>query len=210
MTPVKALFFGGAFNPPTVAHLEGSNAARIALHAEKVIFVPAKSHYILQTEEKEFSFSDAARLAMLTALAKTRPWMVVSALELEAKSQPRTYDSMQMLAKQGYDLTLVIGSDWLSGLEKKWRHVPEIARTFGIAVLSRNSVDSEAIVNADSYLRTLKPYLTFIETPETNQNLSSSIIRKALRDGTMTPAIRAMIPPELDDLKAYYSVKETV
>lgn len=206
----KALFFGGAFNPPTIAHLLASNAARLACQAEKVIFVPSQSHYILSTQGKDFSFSDEARLSMLRLLAKTRPWMAVSAYELEQPSQPRTYHSLQALSQEGYELKLLIGSDWLVNLKTSWKFVPEICKTYGIVVMSRNSQDSKAVVAADPYLKTLEPYLTFVQAPALTQQVSSSAIRKALASGTMTSDIQAMIPKELGDLRAYLPKREAL
>ena len=48
------LAFFGAFNPPTVAHLELARFALEALGAEQVIFVPSKSMYIRGKQGKDF------------------------------------------------------------------------------------------------------------------------------------------------------------
>ena len=50
---MKGLFFGGAFNPPTVAHVELANYVRKYLDYDKVVFVPSKDKYIKNEENKE-------------------------------------------------------------------------------------------------------------------------------------------------------------
>ena len=48
----KALAFFGAFNPPTIAHVSLAEFALRAAGREQVIFVPSKSVYIRDEEEK--------------------------------------------------------------------------------------------------------------------------------------------------------------
>ena len=81
---IRALLFGGAFNPPTIAHIRLAEYAMRTLGFEKVIFVPTKNSYISDTQGKEYVFSDADRLMMLDRIAADNPWMEVSRYEIEA------------------------------------------------------------------------------------------------------------------------------
>ena len=69
------LAFFGAFNPPTVAHLNLARFAMTATEAQQVIFVPSKAVYIRAEQGKDFAYTDAERLAMLRKAAESRPWM---------------------------------------------------------------------------------------------------------------------------------------
>ena len=86
--------FGGAFNPPTAAHLLAADTARKAVDFDKVIFVPTKQVYVEKDQGKDFAFPDQERLDMLRMISISRPWMEVSAYELEQTSQPRSYETL--------------------------------------------------------------------------------------------------------------------
>ena len=69
----ETLAFFGAFNPPTVAHIRLAEFAMREAGAQNVLFVPSKSGYIRDSQQKDFAFQDEDRLAMLDKIAKTRP-----------------------------------------------------------------------------------------------------------------------------------------
>ena len=87
----KNLAFFGAFNPPTVAHLDLAKFALDQTSGEQVVFVPSKAVYIREEQGKDFAYTDQQRLAMLNAAAAMRPWMRVSDWETRQENQPRTY-----------------------------------------------------------------------------------------------------------------------
>lgn len=193
---IKALFFGGAFNPPTKAHLELADFARKELGKDKVLFVPSKSHYILKTEGKASSYSEEERLKMLLAIKKDYPWMEVSDIELQSKEQPRTYFTLRALAKEGYDVTLLTGSDWLPGLQSKWLYIDEILKEFGIVVMQRSHDDIEKIFAADPYLLKRRDKLKILYVPEEYQNVSSSEVRRLISEKKMDQ-VRTLVPQEI-------------
>ena len=75
---IKALMFGGAFNPPTIAHIQLAEYAKKMTKSDVVIFVPTKMTYIKNDQQKDFAFNDEVRYEMLQKIASTREWMVVS------------------------------------------------------------------------------------------------------------------------------------
>ena len=93
----RVLVFFGAFNPPTIAHIDLARFALEKTDREGVIFVPSKSVYIEGEQGKDFAYSDVRRLAMLRAAAMSRPWMRVTDWEICADTQPRTYDTLRHL-----------------------------------------------------------------------------------------------------------------
>ena len=108
------------------------------------------------------------------------------------------------MKKQGYDVKLLFGSDKLPELEHGWRHIPELCREFGIAVMSRNNEDVNALLENDPYLSSLKEYITVIPTPDTYQNVSSTKVRQEMMHmQAAAAAIREMVPEELGDLHEY-------
>ena len=196
----RALVFVGAFNPVTRAHVETADYARRELGFDQVIFVPSKQEYIRHDQEKDYAFSDDMRLHMLQKTAAERPWMQVSDYELNLDHQPRTWQTLQALRDMtGTELKLLLGSDKLNEIQHGWRHIPEICREFGIAVMSRNGDDTAAIINNDPYLASLSPWLTVVNVPDVYQHISSSKVRRALAAGELDTAAE-YLPEEIHDL----------
>lgn len=173
----RVLAFFGAFNPPTTAHVELARFAMEQTGREGVVFVPSKSAYIQGEQGKDSAYSDALRLKMLNILAGNRPWMEVSAMELHAEHQPRTYDTLCRLRQAGVDPALLIGSDKLPELEHEWLHVREIAREFGFVCLARGADACAGLIANDPYLRALAPYIQVLESPPELRDISSTRVR---------------------------------
>lgn len=203
----KALVFGGAFNPPTRAHIELGKQAMQKCNAERVIYVPTKETYIENSQKKDFAFSNEERLRMLRMIAIDTPWMEVSDFEILSPEQPRTYLTLQHLS-ENYECRLLIGSDKLKELETGWLYVRQIAEQFGIAVISRGSDNAAEIIADDPYLNEFTEYFTVIDGMEDYQDMSSSEVRKELISiQEKMQRLNDMVPPELDGLKEWMNKK---
>ena len=192
----RVLAFFGAFNPPTAAHLELADFARKATGREGVIFVPSRAAYIRGFQQKDAAFSDEVRLEMLRILAKTRPWMRVTDWELQQETQPRSYITLCHLREEGYEPSLLIGSDNLKALSQ-WKYVPEIAREFGIVCLERGQDSCREIIENDPFLKSLAEYIELPETPDTWRNISSTAVRSRNRETGDRDARLSAVPPEI-------------
>ncbi len=206
---MRALVYGGAFNPPTKAHIELADLARREAGFEKVIFVPSKMRYIQDDQKKDFAFRDEERLAMLRKIADSRDWMEVSDYELLSKEQPRTYFTLCHLREMGCECSLLFGSDKLAELETVWQHVDDIAHEFGIYCMERYEDDCEAMMKNDPYLQKLIPYVTIIHTPSDFRSVSSTQVRKLYLEAVNNlNEIADLIPEELDGLRDYICAEE--
>ena len=195
---MRALVYGGAFNPPTIAHIELADFARKAAGFDKVIFVPSKMRYITDDQKKDFAFDDETRLAMLRECAKAHEWMEVSDYEIKAAEQPRTYTTMQYLKEQGYECRLLFGSDKLPELAGGWKFIDEICTQFGICCMVRNNEPVEKMIAEDPYLSTISQYIEIIHTPSDYQDVSSSKVRALytqIRD--LEKQMNTMVPEEI-------------
>ena len=195
---ISALAFFGAFNPPTAAHL---GLARYALEAsgrEKAVFVPSRADYIRTDQGKDYAYGNEQRLAMLRRAAESRPWMDVTDYELRLDHQPRTYETLCFLREAGYDAALLMGSDKLPELEHGWKYVEKITREFGIVCLTRGKDECGRMLREDPYLRTLAPYIRVLETPEETRNVSSTQVRRLVREIREKQAeLERLVPPEI-------------
>ena len=194
----NTLAFFGAFNPPTQAHICLAEFAMRKTGRESVLFVPSKSVYIRGFQHKDLAFPDEERLAMLDKIAKSRPWMQATDIEMREETQPRTYHTLCALRDWGIPATLLIGSDKLSELENKWLHVPEICWEFGIVCLTRGRDECERGIQESAFLRKLSRFIEVLETPEEFREISSSAVRKMLLQKPVPEdELRRMIPEEI-------------
>ncbi len=192
------LAFFGAFNPPTTAHLEAARFALEKTAAEQVVFVPSRAVYIREDQGKDFAYSDGQRLEMLRRAAESRPWMAVSDWEMRQDHQPRTYETLCRLREEGYDAALLMGSDKLPELEHGWLHVEEITREFGIVCMARGRDECGRMIREDPYLRTLAPYIRVLEPPEETRHMSSTQVRRLVREIRGKQAeLERMVAPEI-------------
>lgn len=195
---MRALVYGGAFNPPTIAHIELADFARKATGFDKVIFVPSKMRYIQEDQKKDFAFDDEKRLEMLRRIADTHPWMEVSDYELKAESQPRTYTTMCHLRDCGYECSLLFGSDKLPELNGGWKFIDEICHEFGIYCMARHNESCEEIIANDPYLTSISEFITVIHTPAAYQDVSSSRVRALYMKAAETiEEMNEMVPEEI-------------
>ena len=197
----EALAFFGAFNPPTLAHL---NLARYAMEQagkETVVFVPSKAVYIRDSQGKNYAFSDRQRLEMLRKAAETRPWMRVTDWELTRGRQPRSYETLCHLRDEGVRASLLMGSDKLPELEHGWRFVEEIAGEFGIVCMDRDGDDTERIIRESAFLSRLAGSILTLKTPEETKQVSSTRVRALAAEGR-TEELAGLVPEEILPLPA--------
>lgn len=200
----RALVFGGAFNPPTDAHINLAEYAMKEAGFNCVIFVPSKMTYIKDEQGKNLAFTDEQRLTMLEKVAEKRTWMVVSDYEIKAEKQPRTYETLCHFRDEGYDCSLLFGSDKLPELETGWRYVENICQEFGIVCMSRSEDDCEEMIRSDAYLSTLAEYIHVVVTPDTYRSVSSTKAREyflAVKENY--EKLYDILPEELEGLKSY-------
>ncbi len=194
----RVLAFFGAFNPPTIAHIEAARLAMEATGREGVVYVPSKAVYIRDEQEKDFAFSDWQRFEMLRRAAESRPWMVVTDWELRQEAQPRTYETLCHLRDEGYALALLIGSDKLPELEHGWKHVGDIAREFGFVCNGRGTDECEAMIREDPYLSTLSDYIQVVGASDRLRGVSSTGVRRRLsRIRALKREVQALVPNEV-------------
>ena len=199
---IKALMFGGAFNPPTIAHVQLAEYAKKMTKSDVVIFVPTKMTYIKNDQQKDFAFNDKVRYEMLQKIASTRDWMLVSDFEIKAETQPRTYMTLLHLKEEGYACKLLFGSDKLKELKTGWMYMKEITEQFGIVCMKRSNNDFQSIIDNNPYVKSISPYIDMIDTPDDFQMISSSIVRHLFNEEKYAE-IDSLIPEELNGLRNY-------
>lgn len=112
----RTALFGGSFNPLTKAHL--SVIQKLSEIFDEVIVMPSK---ISPFKTDVIALDGKARFEMIEKCCQTLKNVVVSDYELNNSSVSYTYVTVKHLKSLGKDLTLVMGSDMITDLDK-WRN----------------------------------------------------------------------------------------
>ena len=175
---MKIGFFGGAFDPFHLGHLEMAKAAWDQLKLDRILLVPTYSP--AHKAKSQFSYED--RIHMLEQATKHLPWLEVSRLESELPQPSFTYRSLVSLhdsyeaQRTPLELTLIIGGDSFQSF-KCWHEWQKIERLCKIAVFPRQNAEKEQL-SAQEYQ--LDTDVIWLETP--GWPYSSTAIRDVLKD----------------------------
>ncbi|MEM7682177.1 MAG: nicotinate (nicotinamide) nucleotide adenylyltransferase [Planctomycetota bacterium] len=185
------LVFGGTFDPPHHGHLDLPEAARQALGAAYVAYLPAGRSPFKQGIEQS---PPGVRLRLLRTALEGRPNALVLPWEVDAGDGAPTYtiDSIERLAKlTRARLRLLIGVDQAASFAR-WRSSDRLMALAEPAVMARSSAE----VATRAWLRGLPeaqraawaPRL--VQTPELH--VSSTEIRRRV---AMGQSIDGLCPP---------------
>jgi nicotinate-nucleotide adenylyltransferase len=165
--------FGGTFDPPHVGHLVAARDALERLGLDRVRFVPARRSPF---KEGSGAAPVEARHEMICRAIGDDVDFEVSRVELDRPPPSFTVDTLRAFAAEAPDVrwTLLLGEDqWRSFGE--WREPAEIGRLARIAVLTREG--------RDALDRTPEVGVDFVQVPVTRLDVSSSDLRRRLKEG---------------------------
>lgn len=133
-------FYGGAFNPPHIGHINGAKYAIDALQLTKLYLIPSceSPHKMLPPD----SPTPIQRLKMLDIAVAGFEGLEVSDVEIARGGVSYTYETMEQLKAEFPDCEriLLVGTDmFLSFLN--WRNPDKILKTVSLAVMCRGDED---------------------------------------------------------------------
>lgn len=170
--PRSILIFGGAFDPPTLAH-EAIIAACLKLRQfDEVWLMPSGDRL-----DKQMGSRDADRLAMLAAVHRSSfggdHRLLISDFELSLPRPTSTYLTVRALKKAYPDATFcfVFGRDSYSSMPS-WPHGQTLQRQLPMVVFTSGPGPTVAA-----------PNVTVRTIPTRYDMTSSTKVRKALRAG---------------------------
>lgn len=175
--------FGGAFNPPTVAHREIYYHIRKHLNFDRFIYLPVSNLYT-----KRSLSSNYHRLQMLSLLTKDMPLAEVSTMEFDDSDYQGTYQSLLRFQEKypGQEIAFVIGADNLFKLHK-WINARSLLSEFRFIVLNRQTEDISKEIQHNEHLQSYMDH--FILLPEFDMNVSSTIFRETFDPTYVTPEV---------------------
>ncbi len=174
--------FGGAFNPPTIAHKDMYYLVEAKFGFDYFIYLPVSNKY-----RKSNLIADSFRVDMLKLLIKDLPKARISLLEVNDHHYLGTYESLiRIKADYQQKIAFVIGSDNLL-LMKNWIKAESLIKDFQFIVVNRNNQDALEIIANNPLLK--EHQSNFKILPGFNQYISSTAFRETLDDSLVTKEV---------------------
>lgn len=158
-------FFGGCFNPPTIAHIALIEAAIEKANLDKVYFVPMGDFY-----EKEALIELKHRLNMLKIAIKDNPKLDISDVQFSANKKLYAIDTFKLINEtfKESENFFIMGSDNFKEL-KKWKNSEELLKNYKYIVLDRGNLKER-----DSII--------VVKSSKTFEEISSSVVRQKIKN----------------------------
>lgn len=183
----KIGFFGGSFNPPTIAHVELANKAMKQYKLDKIIFVPVGNQY-----KKAELIDEKHRFEMLKIACNNMKNMEVSDIELKIKKDLKAIDIFYILQEKYKfaQLYFILGADNLEKMSS-WKDAEELVKNFQFIILERGELTLERILKED---KLLQKYSKNMNSISNKMEESSTFIRDNI---TQIQKIEKHICPEV-------------
>ncbi len=143
------IVYGGAFNPPTIAHYEVVKKVVEQLNPQKIIFMPVADHY-----DKKDLIECHHRINMLNILAKKIDSnVIVSDIEKHQEKFRGTLHTLDEVADK-YKTTsigFIIGADNLLEISE-WIRIDELLEKYKVIVLKRDNIDINKVIKHNRVL----------------------------------------------------------
>lgn len=165
-------FFGGSFNPPTIAHERLAQEIAEKFNLDKVYFVPVGNFY-----KKEGLLDEKTRYEMLTKIKSDK--LDVLDIELNSSKKLSTIDAFKLI-NNNFDSSenyFIMGGDNLEKLPD-WKNADECLNNNIIAIQRGKNLDT--IINKNNLLQSHKSKIFEFNTNDL-YNYSSTEVRKAIK-----------------------------
>jgi nicotinate-nucleotide adenylyltransferase len=179
-TRTRLGILGGTFDPVHIGHVVAAVDVRAALGLDRVLMVPAGDPW---QKRGQVVASPEQRFAMVELACKGLDGVEVSRVELDAPGPSVTADTLERLAGDDRELSLLLGTDAVANMPT-WRRLEETRELAGIAVIER----------AGEHATPPGPGWRFEHVPIPRLDVSSSEIRRRIGlrlpiDGLTPPAV---------------------
>lgn len=166
------ILYGGAFNPPTIAHRKIIETIKKMYPKAHVLLIPVGDDY-----EKNNLIDSKHRLKMCELLVDNLENVSVSDYEINNKFLG-TIGTMEHFNKESEDLMCVIGADNLIEIDE-WIRYEELLKTYQFIVVKRGLNNIDTYINKYSDLWVKKPQII-----EFDLDISSSKVRNNLEENS--------------------------
>lgn len=171
-------FFGGSFNPPTVAHKECAEAILKEMKLDKFFFVPVGDGY-----KKEELINEKYRYEMLKLLCKDNKKIDICDIELNKNINFKAIDVFKLIDNiyKNDKIYFVMGADNFINI-LKWKDSTKLISEYKFIVLNRNNIDLEKFIQENEILNKYRQNFYFISDIKKIE-ISSTYIRNKIKLG---------------------------
>lgn len=177
------IIFGGAFNPPTIAHREIYFQVEKLVDMRQFIFLPVSNLYTKRSLASNFH-----RQQMLQLMIKDLPKAEVSTMEFDDSDYQGTYQSLLRFQEKypNEEIAFVIGADNLVKLHK-WINAKTLLSEFRFIIINRNNIDLTSYISDNAFLH---EYLQqFIILKDFHSSVSSTSFRETFDPTYVLPEV---------------------
>lgn len=162
----KIGFFGGSFNPPTIAHLEIVKTALNKFNLDRIIIVPMGDKY-----DKKGLLPFKYRYQMLEIMFKNFDNVEISSLQVNQQNRTYAIDTFEIIDEKykNDERFFIMGLDNFVNI-KKWKDSEKLLDNRKYIVFKRNSLQEEISNKNVQYF-------------DIEQNISSTIARNKIKSG---------------------------
>lgn len=190
---MKYGFFGGAFNPPTCAHLELAKRVKNEFELDKLFFVPVGNLY-----QKNELADEKVRFEMLQILCKDCEGLEVSDLEMNLNKNLTAIEVFELIEdrykEEAQEIYFILGADNFSKIEN-WREANKLIKNYKYIILEREEIDLNKIICENKSLTENKQNFNILK--ENSYGLiSSTRVRSEIYE-TSKEEICKIIPEEI-------------
>ena len=165
-------FFGGAFNPPTFAHINLAKEAANKFGLDKVFFVPVGNSY-----KKVGLIDELHRFNMLKEITCTNSNLDALDIELDKNIEYKAIDVFNII-KNMYpndELYFLMGGDNFDKISS-WKSADELVGNFNFIIFDRNINHNQIIENHNLLKQNIDNFY-FIENMK-YKDINSKIVRE--------------------------------
>ena len=176
---------GGTFDPPHLGHLLIAETARVALHLESVMFVPAGEPWLKSGQR--ITPADH-RLRMVRLAVADNPDFCVSDREIRRSGATYTVDTLKELRRESppdVELYFIVGSDVLDQFHR-WKEPEAILALCRLAVIERPGGPEEGIAALRGNFSDALDAGAVVSVAGPRVDFSASELRRVLAAGQST------------------------
>ena len=183
MNNKKIILFGGTFDPVHLGHTTVAKSAAEYIHAERVIFIPAKCSPLKSLSPR---VGDNDRLKMLNFAIEGQEKYEVSDYEISKPAPSYTLDTVryfQSIYSSEYTLYWLVGADSIDDLIY-WHRITELIDECNVSMMYRAEYDKPDFSKYKDVWgmeRVEKLQKNIIPTPLVN--ISSTEVRREIASG---------------------------
>lgn len=183
----KYAFFGGSFNPPTIAHKTLAIKAAEKLNLDKVFFVPVGDGY-----KKDGLIDEKHRFKMLQLICNSNEKLDVCDIEINKNYNFKAIDVFKLIDDiyKEDEKYFIMGADNFVNI-LNWKNATELVSNYKFILLNRNEINLKETIKENETLN--KNRLNFYYMDNMNDiKISSTCIRNAIKDEKV-PDIKGMV-----------------